>query len=146
MTARNTAQQTAIGIQVTYSFYVLALLWLISCIIFCAAIKGPGTLIVWTIYGTLFFLAGWIVIGLPLIGLGDRIRRFPVLWLAVVAGLWGSFVMELPILIIYLVSLSARPERLVWEPHDLLLPGAAFLIAASGAVLYRIFLRKANPV
>ena len=146
MNVQRIIRQPGIGVRVMCSLCALALIWLISGVVFCVAVKGPGTLIIWIIYGTIFFITGWILIGLPVIAMGDRVRRLPALWLAVVTGLCGSFIIELPTLLIYLASLSLRPETLVWQLHDLILPGTAFLVAASTAVLYRVFLTKASSV
>jgi hypothetical protein len=139
-------EQPGVGIRVACSFRALALVWLISGVVFCFAVKGPGTLVVWIIYGTFFFMVGWILVGLPLIAMGNRVCHVPALSFAALAGLCGSFIVELPTLIIYILSLSRGPQRLTWAFSDLVLPSAAFSVAASVAVLYRTFLiKKGRP-
>lgn len=51
----------------------------------------------WLIWGTLFFLCGWMLVGLSIIALGERILRTSQSLVMIVAGIGGAVVTLLPI-------------------------------------------------
>ncbi len=113
--------------------------WLFSGSIFVLIIRGPGTVSAWLIWGTPVFLAGWILVGLPLIALGDKVLRMNRAVLMMAAGLGGALVIELP----YVIVRSLSPElHFVWSVHDFIWPGLGFVIAAFAAWFYRTLLRS----
>lgn len=125
------------------SLKALAVGWLISGIVFSANVRGPSTIVVWCIWGTAFFALGWVFVGLPLIVLGERIRRVRYLLLAMAGGLGGALVMALPAIVF---GFSNSPGVL-WRYSivDLKWEGIAFVIAAPTTALYRLFLNQMPP-
>ena len=106
----------------------------------------------WCIWGTMVFAVGWIVVGLPIIALGDRVSRIPYMIVALVGGLGGAFAIDLPGLLFWLFANEpVQPGQtntgllagiisgaaLGWD-------GIAFAIAAPASVLYRMFLGRAT--
>ena len=119
--------------------------WLISGSVFVVVVRGPGTISAWLIWGTLFILAGWIIVGLPLVALGDKILRIGRLLVMLIAGLGGALVMELPVIITTLATANAG-YRSAWSLRDLFWPTIAFAIAAPTGWLYRKLLQEAQGI
>ena len=113
--------------------------WLVSGVVFVLITKGPGAISAWLIWGTLVFLAGWILVGLPFIALGDKVLRMNTVVLTAAAGVGGAVVVELPYVIVQSLSPSLH---FVWSAHDFIWPGLGFVIAASAVWLYRTFLKS----
>jgi hypothetical protein len=85
--------------RISCSLEALGIAWLISGIVFTIVVKGPNTIPAWLIWGTSFFLAAWVLVGLPVVALGDRILRMNILLLTILAGIGGAVVMLLPIIL-----------------------------------------------
>jgi hypothetical protein len=115
--------------------------WLISGIVFVVVVRGPAVIWGWLIWGTLFILAGWIIVGLPLVALGDKILRIGRLLVMLIAGIGGALVMELPSFFIMLATTNAG-YRWSWSLGDLGWPTIAFAIAAPTGWLYRKLLQE----
>jgi hypothetical protein len=115
--------------------------WLISGSVFVVIVRGPGTISGWLIWGTLFILAGWIIVGLPLVALGDKILRIGRLLVLLIVGMGGALVMELPFFFTRLASTNAG-YRWSWSLGDLGWPTIAFAIAAPTGWLYRKLLQE----
>jgi hypothetical protein len=126
-------------IRLICSVLVLGISWAISGSIFVALANGSDLLKAWLIGGTLFFVAGWVVVGLPLVALGSRIcspNYFPFITIA--AGTAGGAI----VFILELVMRSMdRAHHYPWSLSDLVWPGIAFSIAAPTALVYCILLR-----
>jgi hypothetical protein len=110
--------------------------WCISGLLFSLFIKGPGVWSTWFFWGGGFCMAGWILVGIPLVAAGNRIYRIPPAVLTIGVGLCGALIVSLPF------SIVARTLENLWSPGGLAFEGSAFLIAASAALLYRTFLIK----
>lgn len=124
--------------RVTCSFKALGIAWLISGAIFCIIIKGPDTVSTWCIWGSALFALGWLFVGLPLVALGELLRRVPFPIRILAGGLGGALVMALPTIVFgfYL------PPGAQWKHSfdDLKWEGIAFVIAALTTALYHRFL------
>jgi hypothetical protein len=124
--------------RVACSIKALGITWLISGTIFCIIVKGLGAVFFWCIWASPFFALGWLLVGLPLVALGERILRAPFFLLILAGGLGGALVMALPtiIFIFYL------PPGSHWKHSfdDLKWEGIAFIIAALTTALYYRFL------
>src|SRR6266545_3748143 len=115
--------------RVSCSLEALSMAWLLSGIVFAIVVRGPGTISAWLIWGTLFFLAGWMLVGLPIIAFGDRILRMNCPLLMTVAGTGGAVVMLLPVVLTKMLA-TGGIYRWSWSLGDFLWPGVAFIIAA----------------
>jgi hypothetical protein len=117
--------------------------WLVSGLVFCAFIRGPGTVSAWIIWGSLIFIVGWLVVGLPLIALGDRIFRVPFALVVCAGGLVAALLMLSPNLVVRFVGPQSH-----WVPfaiQDLAWPSVAFGVAAFATALY-CFLSRGTRV
>src|SRR5436189_3058909 len=99
------------GMRLSSSLKALGIVWLVSGIVFTVVIRGPSTIQAWCIWGTAFFVIGWIMVGLPLIAIGELVYRVPYLLLAMVGGLGGALIMVLPGIILAFVN----PVAIRWE-------------------------------
>ena len=123
-----------------YATAAVAAAWLVSGVVFMSLIRGPGTVAAWLIWGTSVFAAGWILVALPLVSLGDRILRMGVIGLPLVAGAGGVFVIELP----YLITRVLTPRiHYIWSVRDLVWPSLAFGAGAFAGCVYRMLLSRA---
>jgi len=130
--------------RLTISLKSLGCSWLISGLIFCMIVKGPGTIWAWAIWGSGVFIAGWALIALPIVALGDRLLVVPLAGVTVVGGFAGALLMLSPNLAVRLAS-----PRLHWAPfslQDLTWPSLAFGIAAFATTLYCLLLKKSAGV
>jgi hypothetical protein len=124
---------TQFGRRLSYATAAVAAAWLVSGVIFVSLIWGPGTVAAWLIWGTGVFAAGWILVALPIVALGDRILRMGV-------GTGGVFVIELP----YLISRVLTPRiHFIWSVRDLVWPSLAFGAGAFAGCVYRVLLSRA---
>lgn len=124
------------------SLKVASIAWLISGSVFVVVVREISG---WLIWGTLFILAGWIIVGLPLVALDDKILRMNRLLLMLIAGTGGALVMELPFVVTFVVTKLAAPKagyRWSWSLGDLAWPSIAFAIAAPAGWLYRKLLHE----
>jgi hypothetical protein len=87
----------SLGRRVSCSLEALSIAWLISGVVFAVVVKGPGTISAWLIWGTFFFLSGWMLVGLLIIALGVRVLTMSRPLVMIVAGTGGAVVMLLPI-------------------------------------------------
>jgi hypothetical protein len=94
--------------------------WQMSGIVFAVIVKGPGTISAYLIWGTLFFLCGWMLVGLPIIALGERILRISQPLVMIVAGIGGAVVMVLPIALTK--ALASQGGYRSWSLGDFLWP------------------------
>jgi len=126
--------------RLSYATSAVAATWLVSGVIFVSLIRGPGTVAAWLIWGTGVFAAGWILVVLPIVALGDRILRMGVIGLALAAGTGGVFVIELP----YLITRVLTPRiHYIWSVRDLVWPSLAFGAGAFTGCVYRMLLSRA---
>jgi hypothetical protein len=106
--------------RLSFATAAVAAAWAISGAVFIFAVRGPGSIEAWLIWGTGLFTAGWILVALPLVALGDRILRLGTVWLALLAGAGGTLVIELP----YLITRVLSPRfHYIWSVRDLTWPG-----------------------
>lgn len=127
--------------RISCSLEALGIAWLFSGIVFTFVVHGPGTISVWVIWGSFVFLAGWMLVGLPIVALGDRILRMNRLLLMTVAGTGGAVVMLLPVVLTKMLA-TGEIYRLSWSLGDFLWPSVAFIIAAPTSLVYRKLLHR----
>jgi hypothetical protein len=89
-----------VSARVGTSVKALFLGWLISGTIFTLYERDPRAFALW-FWGMPWFIAGWVLVGLPLIALGDEVQRCPYLLLALAGGLGGLLAMAWPIIFIH---------------------------------------------
>ena len=129
--------------RISCSLSAAGIAWLISGSVFVVVGRGPGIISAWLIWGTLFILAGWIIVGLPLVALGDKILRIGRLLVMLIAGMGGALVMGLPSFFTMLVTTYAGYRMSwSWSLGDLGWPTIAFAIAAPTGWLYRKLLQE----
>src|ERR1700674_3452347 len=138
--------RTTVAMRLGYSLTALGVGWLISGVIFTLVARDPRAIFLWLFWATPFFVIGWILVGLPLTVLGDRILRISRPLLAVWGGLGGALSMASPGIVVGIVEPAAvhwdlSQAALAWELM-------AFVIAAPTTVLYRVFLDRnaARPI
>jgi len=97
--------------------------WLLSALGFAVYLHDGRGVMLWLIWSTPFFVAGWIVVGLPLVALGERTRRLPVIPFVAFGWLAGVALLLLPTVIVrwmtpevhYPVNWSSCVDGRIWE-------------------------------
>ena len=95
----------------------------------------------WLMWSSVFFAAGWVLVGLPLIALGERARQMPVAMLLAVGWLGGMMLLLLPNIIVRWSTPQVHYVPFTWE----MLLGWPSLEGALGAVtvaVYRVLLSR----
>src|ERR1700712_2449547 len=78
------------------SLQSVLLVWTIAGIAFCLLGHGPGKILVWTIWGGAMFIAGYLVVGLPLLALDHYLKNMHFGVLICIGGFGGAFFISLP--------------------------------------------------
>ncbi len=141
--SREQLKRTTFSGRLVCSLQALGIGWLVSGIVFFVITKGPSGIAAWCIWGTAFFAVGWVLVGLPLIALGEQVCHLPYLLLSMAGGLGGALVMLLPTILFGFYN----PPGVHWKYSlsDFKWEGIAFVIAAPTTALYRLFLdQKCN--
>ncbi|MGH9772574.1 MAG: hypothetical protein ACRD4Q_12910 [Candidatus Acidiferrales bacterium] len=129
-----------VKIRLLCSLLALAVIWTVSGIAFTSLAGGRHLLTAWLVWGTAIFLVGWVVVGLPVVALGDRVasrKYLPVVSLS--SGLGGAFFLFLPDLV---ARFTGRVYSYEWSLADLVWPAIGFSMAAATALMYWILLRR----
>ena len=135
---------TMVKARLICSLVALALVWASSGVLFTTLVSGVGLMQAWLVGGTVMFLIGWVVVGLPLVALGEcasSVKHFPIIVFA--SGLGGALILFLPDL---LIRMADWRHQYPWSRADLGWPAIGFGCAAATALLYCILLRTCDVV
>jgi hypothetical protein len=133
----------SMGTRMAASAAAVGSVWLVSALGFAIYLRDGRGIVLWLIWSTPFFVAGWIVVGLPLVVLGERTRRLPVIVLVAVAWVAGMALLLLPIVIVWWITPGGH-AAVNWA----FLRGWLNLGGALGAVtlaLYLAILHRSAP-
>jgi hypothetical protein len=111
--------------------------WLISGTIFALYMRDMGAFGLWLLWSMLFFIAGWVLVGLPLIAIGDEVLRCPYVLLALAGGVGAILALALPVIFLY-----------TWPRLTIGRWGWYVVAAGVGAlttILYRVLLERHGP-
>ena len=81
--------------RVVASLKALGILWLISGIAISAYYRDLSALFLVFVWSVPLFAAGWVLAGLPLIAIGNRVLKIPVIVLGILGAAAGCFVISL---------------------------------------------------
>lgn len=119
----------------------LGSVWLLSALGFTIYLRDGRGFSLWLIWSSVFFVAGWILIGLPLIALGERARRFPIVFLLAVGWLGGMVLLLLPTFIVRWMTPEVHYAPLSWKMVSGW-PSLGGTLGAGTVALYRLFLSR----
>lgn len=114
-------------------------------VITCVLARSLDPIGLWLFWGAPFFFAGWLVIGLPLVAVGDRICHINLFLIAILAGFSGDLLAIL-LTSVFDFFLTDAPNRVApwaWSMHDYLFWGIpGFVLSAITAGIYQSILRR----
>ena len=139
-----TVERTPYHRRLLCSILAITICWGIGGVVFSLLVKGPGTLLAWTIWGGGVCFVGWVLVGIPLVAAGDRIYRMRPAVLALGVGLSSVLIMSLPYVVGLLTNDFGAQGHIVFMPGSTFwkFEGSAFAIASVSALLYRSLLTK----
>jgi len=143
-----TMERNPCHLRLLCSILAITVCWSIAGVFFSFLVKGPGTLVAWTIWGGAICFVGWVLVGIPLVAAGDRIYRMRPAVLALGVGLCGALIMCLPYLSGLLTHDFGAEGHIVVAPGSTFwkFEGSAFAIASVSALLYRGLLTKSQAI
>jgi hypothetical protein len=138
------AVKTRIGI----SLVALAIAWVVSGFAFGWRLGDARASFAFFVWSIPFFAAAWVVMGIPIIALGNRILRVPQILLGISGAAVGALVMHFPAVIVWAISLgndqhfdsSTFRDWSYWKGW----PAFGAAIGAGVTIIYRWLLRWAN--
>jgi hypothetical protein len=127
--------------RVAASLAAVGCVWLVSAGGSAVSLRDGSVFLPWLVWSSIFFAAGWVLVGFPLIALGERATQLPlVLLLLLVVGWFGGMALVLlPGVIVGMLSPQVHFAPLTWE----YLRGWPSMGGALGLVtvaLYRVLL------
>jgi len=101
-------------LRIASSLEALGICWLVSGVLFGLFIRDARGIFLFFFWSVPFFVAGWVLVGIPLIAIGNRVLRMPKILLGLAGAVGGIFVMLLPALVLWVSSLGAEHFSLDW--------------------------------
>jgi hypothetical protein len=135
--------KTRIGI----SLVSMAIAWFVSGVASGWSLRDANAAFAFFLWSIPFFAVAWVLMGIPIIALGNRILRIPQILLAICGAAAGALVMHFPTIgwAIFLgkeqhVDWSVLREWSYWRGW----PAFGAAIGAGVTIMYRWLLRWAN--
>lgn len=138
----------AVKTRIAISLVALAIAWIVSGVATGWSLKDARAAFAFFLWSIPFFAAAWVVMGLPIIALGDRVLRVPQIVLGISGAAAGTLVMVFPALVVWTISPGSGPhfhwsafrDWSYWKGW----PAFGAAIGAGTTILYRWLLRWAN--
>lgn len=96
-------EKLALTPRVVISIEALGICWFVSGVLFGLFLRDAQAMFAYFFWSVPFFVAGWLLVGIPLIATGHWLLRMPGILLGLAGAVGGVFIMLLP----YLVALAA---------------------------------------
>lgn len=132
----------SLGERIWSSLIALAICWFSGGIALGIAIHDLRGIFLFFIWSIPFFAAGWILVGLPVILLGDRVLRVPVLVMGVAGAAAGFLLMCLPFVLGALFLGLNGKFKMDWNSSEAKLTEIGIGLGACAMMLYRLMLAR----
>ncbi|MEO8737370.1 MAG: hypothetical protein ABI380_12620 [Edaphobacter sp.] len=135
-------------LRITISVAALAICWFVYGVAFGIYLRDVQGTVAFFIWSLPFFAVGWVLMGIPVIAMGNRILKIPKILL----GIAGAVAAVLIILALYFVLAviaqgTVHLSKWSWSSQTgWPLFGFGSAIGASGAILYAWLFSRANRV
>ena len=127
----------SMGERIWSSLIALAICWFSGGIALGIAIHDLRGIFLFFIWSIPFFAVGWLLVGLPVILLGDRVLRVPVLVMGIAGAFAGFLSYCLPFVVGASILGSNGKFKMDWNSPKAVLLKIAIGIAACALMLYR---------
>ena len=130
-------------IRIAISLAALAICWFVSCIASGLRFQDPAVSVLLFIWSPPFFAVGWVLVGIPIIAMGNRILRIPPILLGIAGAIAGVFVIIFPFFVLAVIS-RGTVNFAGWRWSSLKSwPAFGAGIGACAVILYRWLLTRA---
>jgi hypothetical protein len=136
-------ENATLPIRIASSVEALGICWFVSAVAAGLRFRDPRVSVLLFLWSLPFFAVAWVLVGIPIIAMGNQILRIPTLLLGVAGAIAGAFIMLLPF---FVVSVIARGtiDFAGWRWSSLKSwPAFGGGIGASGLILYSWLLSRA---
>ena len=127
---------TSIGARISISLAALGIMWFVSGVGLGLRAGDGMASFAFFLWSIPLFLVGWVLLGIPVVAMGDRIYQAPTIVLGIAGAIAGALVMFLPAMIIWTVS-SGVEHFNIDLPYLKGWPSFGAAIGAGAAILYR---------
>ena len=143
--AESVPHANPVGARVACSLGALAITWFGSSIAAGFCYRDINTIYALLIWSPPFFAVGWLLVGIPIIAVGDRIFKIPKLLLGVAGAFGGLLIFLLPWLVTRVISHGRIDFSELYLSLSALngLPAFGAADGASAVVLYTLLLPRA---
>lgn len=119
-------------IRIAHSIEAIGICWFASGILSGLRFRDPRVSFLFFLWSLPFFAAGWVLVGIPIIAMGNRVLKIPKIFL----GIAGAFLILFPIVIVSVIS-RGTVDFTGWRWSSLKSwPAFGAGIGASGVILY----------
>ncbi len=118
----------------------LAICWFMGSIAFGVYLRDGGATLAFFFWSVPFFIAGWVLVGLPMIAMGDRVLKVPILLMGIAGAIAGTLVVLLPFVLTALILNGSIHLQEDWNSEKSALPAFGAGIGACAMMLFRWFL------
>lgn len=127
---------TSIGARIRISLAALGITWFVSGVGLGLRVGDGVATFAFFLWSIPMFLVGWMILGIPIIAMGDRIDQAPTIVLGIAGAIAGAVVMFLPAMIIWTISPGVEHFN-IDLPYLKGWPSFGAAIGGGAAILYR---------
>jgi hypothetical protein len=130
-------------IRIAISLAVVAICWFVSAIASGLRFRDPAVSVLLFLWSPPFFAVGLVLVGIPIIAMGNRILRIPTILFGIVGAIAGAFVTIFPFFVLAVIS-RGTVNFAGWRWSSLKSwPAFGAGIGACAVILYRWLLSRA---
>jgi hypothetical protein len=130
-------------IRIANSLEAIGICWVVSGIASGLRFRDPRVSVLFFLWSLPFFAVGWVLVGIPIIAMGNRILRIPKIFLGIAGAIAGAFVILFPIFVVSVIS-RGTVDFAGWRWSSLKSwPAFGAGIGACAVILYRWLLSRA---
>lgn len=142
MISNKAMTNVSLTFRIACSLKALGICWLVSGLLFGSFFRDTRGFFLFFFWSVPFFVAGWILVGIPILAMGNRILKMPKIFLGIAGAVAGAFLILFPFFVVSVIS-RGTVDFTGWRWSSLK-SGPAFGagIGASGVILYRWLLSR----
>jgi hypothetical protein len=129
-------------IRIANSIEAIGICWFVSGIASGLRFRDPRISFLFFLWSLPFFAVAWVLVGIPIIAMGNRILRIPPILLGIAGAIAGAFVIIFPFFVLAVIS-RGTVNFAGWRWSSLKgWPAFGAGIGASGVILYSWLLSR----
>jgi hypothetical protein len=129
-------------IRIANSIEAIGICWFVSGIASGLRFRDPRVSFLFFLWSLPFLAVGWVLVGIPIIAMGNRILKIPKIFLGIVGAIAGAFIILFPIFVVSVIS-RGTVDFAGWRWSSLKSwPAFGAAIGACAVSLYRWLLSR----